>query len=531
MEIGKNSFLLIQNSSFAFSSLFPFVFWIWFWTTSLSIMHITAIQVEGFKSFGEKLALTLDEGVNIFVGRNGSGKSNLVEAVAFVLQATKLDRLSRQHVLHEAAGGGAGEAKNPRLATSVKLTLDNADRRFPADADVVTISRSVGVVKEDSFYLQGKSITKSELMAKLMASGFSADNPYYFVRQGQIAEMATCSDAKRLEVVRDITGVKDYEVAKAHIEAKLEVAKVELDESDKRLEEFNQHLEELNEDLAVFKDYQKLERAKRADEFLLGQGEARKRAIREEALDRMREQILTEMSEAKHGQNEAKDNLHENLKQKNDVTARLAKEEALLEAFKADLPGQQERMGALAGREEAVEVAIIEARQAKTQADAELQPLEQEIRLLEADVIARTSEWKEADADFRRVELERKAKEQEQKSFYASHAAKADFRTEEEAHEWLESSKSEAKRKVREAKHRLERARGELQRVEEASMAARQEMQDSGATMDDLRALREELVRKMGKLGEEASVLDLKLKQLMRARVALNDDLAILRKR
>jgi len=104
-----------------------------------------------------------------------------------------------------ASGGGPSQVK---LSAKVVLKLNNDDRRFPFDADVVTLTRTLGL-KDDSLYLQGQPISRKDFLSKLEMAGFTTQNPFYFVRQGQIAELATCDSAKRLQVVRELTGVRD----------------------------------------------------------------------------------------------------------------------------------------------------------------------------------------------------------------------------------------------------------------------------------------------------------------------------------
>lgn len=87
-------------------------------------MHITKVRVEGFKSFLDTTELELHPGINVIVGRNGSGKSNLVEAIALIMQMRPLSAKQRQAFTHDGGDSRAGTA-------AVEITLDNTSQRIP----------------------------------------------------------------------------------------------------------------------------------------------------------------------------------------------------------------------------------------------------------------------------------------------------------------------------------------------------------------------------------------------------------------
>ena len=96
------------------------------------------------------------------------------------------------------------------MSAYVELVIDNSDGRLPVDRDEVRLRRAIGL-KKDEFYLDKKHMTKNEIMNMLETAGFSRANPYYIVQQGKIMEMAHMSDAKRLELLKEIGGTKVYE--------------------------------------------------------------------------------------------------------------------------------------------------------------------------------------------------------------------------------------------------------------------------------------------------------------------------------
>jgi structural maintenance of chromosome 3 (chondroitin sulfate proteoglycan 6) len=102
---------------------------------------------------------------------------------------------------------GAGHAV---MSAYVELVFDNSDGRLPVDRDEVRLKRVIGL-KKDEYYLDKKHMSKAEVMNMLETAGFSRSNPYYVVQQGRIVEMAHMTDAKRLELLKEIGGTKVYE--------------------------------------------------------------------------------------------------------------------------------------------------------------------------------------------------------------------------------------------------------------------------------------------------------------------------------
>lgn len=103
----------------------------------------------------------------------------------------------------EGAGHGV-------MSAYVELVFDNSDNRLPIDKDEVRLRRVIGL-KKDEYHLDKKHMSKAEVLNMLETAGFSRSNPYYIVQQGRIVEMAHMSDAKRLELLKEIGGTKVYE--------------------------------------------------------------------------------------------------------------------------------------------------------------------------------------------------------------------------------------------------------------------------------------------------------------------------------
>ena len=103
-------------------------------------MVFKELEIQGFKSFPDKVKISFDTGVTGVVGPNGSGKSNLSDAVRWVLGETSSRQLRAAGKMEDVIFGGTRK-RSPMGFAQVRLTLDNAAHTLDVDADEVTIGR------------------------------------------------------------------------------------------------------------------------------------------------------------------------------------------------------------------------------------------------------------------------------------------------------------------------------------------------------------------------------------------------------
>lgn len=230
-------------------------------------MYIKQVIIEGFKSYKDQLAVDpFSEKVNVVVGANGSGKSNFFHAIRFVLNVLNdssgsLRQDERQRLLHEGAGHAV-------MSAYVELVFDNSDGRLPVDRDEVRLRRSIGL-KKDEYYLDKKHMTKTEVMNLLETAGFSRSNPYYVVQQGRIMEMAHMSDAKRLDLLKDIGGTKVYEERRKDSLEVLRECEGKRRSIQDLIEQLETRLSSLDEERDELAAYQVADRERRAIEYTI----------------------------------------------------------------------------------------------------------------------------------------------------------------------------------------------------------------------------------------------------------------------
>uniref|UniRef100_A0A1D1YI49 Structural maintenance of chromosomes protein n=2 Tax=Anthurium amnicola TaxID=1678845 RepID=A0A1D1YI49_9ARAE len=227
-------------------------------------MYIKQVIIEGFKSYREQVATeAFSPKVNCVVGANGSGKTNFFHAIRFVLSDLfqNLRTEDRHALLHEGAGHQVTSA-------FVEIVFDNSDNRIPVDKEEVRLRRTINL-KKDEYFLDGKHITKTEVMNLLESAGFSRSNPYYVVQQGKIASLTLMKDSERLDLLKEIGGTRVYE------ERRRESLKImqETDNKRKQIIQVVQYLEErlreLDEEKEELKKYQQLDKQRRSLEYTI----------------------------------------------------------------------------------------------------------------------------------------------------------------------------------------------------------------------------------------------------------------------
>lgn len=227
-------------------------------------MHIKQIVIEGFKSYREQIATEeFSPKVNCVVGANGSGKTNFFHAIRFVLSDLfqNLRSEDRHALLHEGAGKQV-------LSAFVEIVFDNSDNRIPVDKEEVRLRRTIGM-KKDEYFLDGKHITKTEVMNLLESAGFSRSNPYYVVQQGKISSLTLMKDSERLDLLKEIGGTRVYE------ERRQESIKIMQDTGNKRkqiiqvVQYLDERLKELDEEKEELRKYQQLDKQRKSLEYAI----------------------------------------------------------------------------------------------------------------------------------------------------------------------------------------------------------------------------------------------------------------------
>ena len=188
-------------------------------------MYLKSLELQGFKSFPDKIRLSFDEGMTAVVGPNGSGKSNIGDAVRWVLgeQSTKeLRGKSMEDVIF------SGTAKRKQMGfAAVTLVIDNADGALHDPEPEVAVTRKLSRSGESEYLINGKSGRLRDVQELFMDTGLGRDG-YAIIGQGRIAEIVGAKSKERRDIFEEAAGVSRFRHKKEDAEKKLAAAQENL---------------------------------------------------------------------------------------------------------------------------------------------------------------------------------------------------------------------------------------------------------------------------------------------------------------
>ena len=182
-------------------------------------MVFKELEIQGFKSFPDKVKITFDAGVTGVVGPNGSGKSNLSDAVRWVLGETSSRQLRAAGKMEDVIFGGTRRRSAMGFA-SVRLTLDNTGHTLDVDADEVTIGRKYYRSGDSEYTINGQVCRLRDVYELLLDTGIGRDG-YSVIGQGRIAEIVAAKSSERREIFEEACGIAKYRYRKTEAERRL----------------------------------------------------------------------------------------------------------------------------------------------------------------------------------------------------------------------------------------------------------------------------------------------------------------------
>lgn len=210
----------------------------------------------GFKSFPRKTEIPFTSEINVIVGGNGSGKSNLSDALCFVL-----GRLSIKSMRASKSGNlvflGTKEVA-PAKEASVELIFDNTDRIFSIDNNEVSIERIVRKNGQGIYKINGETKTRQEILSLLAQAGIDP-NGFNIILQGEIQNFVRMQSLERRKIIEEVSGISIYEIRKEKALKELEKTEEKLKEVQTILRERTSYLNNLEKQRQEALKYKKLE--------------------------------------------------------------------------------------------------------------------------------------------------------------------------------------------------------------------------------------------------------------------------------
>ncbi len=186
-------------------------------------MRLEKVIVNGFKSFADKTEFIFDVPITAIVGPNGCGKSNVVDAVKWVMGEQRVKSLRSDQMTDVIFSGSS--SRKAAGAAEVALILSNVDgagsRLLPVDSDQVQISRKVYRTGDSEYRINGKICRLRDIRDLLMDTGLGA-KAYSIIEQGQIDQILGASPTERRQVFEEAAGISKYKAQKKEALRKLD---------------------------------------------------------------------------------------------------------------------------------------------------------------------------------------------------------------------------------------------------------------------------------------------------------------------
>ncbi|WP_293945363.1 MULTISPECIES: chromosome segregation protein SMC [unclassified Sphingobacterium] len=227
-------------------------------------MQLTKLEIKGFKSFGDKITINFNDGVTAIVGPNGCGKSNVVDAIRWVLgeQSTKMLRSDK---MENIIFNGTKNRKPANLA-EVSLTFNNNNNILPTEFSTVTVTRKLFRNGDSEYRLNDVKCRLKDITDLFLDTGVGADS-YSIIELKMIDEIINNKDNSRRNLFEEASGISKYKVRKKQTLTKLRDTEADLSRVDDLLYEITKNLKSLEN------------QAKKAEKYTLLKQEYRQSSI------------------------------------------------------------------------------------------------------------------------------------------------------------------------------------------------------------------------------------------------------------
>ena len=456
------------------------------------IMYLKSIEVQGFKSFANKILFEFHNGITGIVGPNGSGKSNVADAVRWVLGEQRSKQL-RGGTMQDVIFSGT-ELRKPQGFAYVAITLDNSDQKLPISFEEVTISRRLYRSGESEYKINGSACRLKDINELFYDTGIGKEG-YSIIGQGQIDRILSGKPEERRELFDEAAGIVKFKRRKVIAQKKLEDEKQNLLRVSDILSELEKQVGPLKKQSEAAREYLRLKENQKNYDANLFLAE-------------------TEAVKGQQGELEEKERI---------VTGDLQAVRAESERLKAEYE-------ALSGEVAALEDVIAGEREAASQAGLKRQSLEGQINVLNEQINTERMNEEHIKNRIGSIEEETSLK-QSQKEAYITEWEQLALEIRQIGEE-LQHAKHDLEsqdQEITEAEQRIEAAKADIITAlnDKAGLAGRKQRYDTMLEQVDVR--RAEVSQRLLKYKSDESVQDEEIKREQSALQAVEAQLEELR--
>lgn len=285
-------------------------------------MQLTRLEIKGFKSFGDRIIINFDKGITGIVGPNGCGKSNVVDAIRWVLGEQKT-RMLRSEKMENIIFNGTKSRKALQMA-EVSLAFDNTKNLLPTEYSNVTITRRYYRSGDSEYLLNGVVCRLKDITNLFLDTGI-ASNSYAIIELKMVDDLLNDKDNSRRGLFEEAAGISKFKIRKKETLKKLADTDADLDRVEDLLFEIEKNLKSLEKQARQAKRYYEIKE------------EYKQLSVQ-----------LAQMTMAR--QKEIYQNLQDKVNQENDrkvsLSKQLAEKEANIEKAKKDLIAKEKLLAA-----------------------------------------------------------------------------------------------------------------------------------------------------------------------------------------
>ena len=233
-------------------------------------MRLNSIKLSGFKSFVDPTTVTFPSSMSCIVGPNGCGKSNVIDAVRWVLGESSAKNL-RSDSMSDVVFNGSSSRK-PVSKASVELFFDNKDGRIGGEFssyNEISVRRSIELDGQSNYYLNGTSCRKRDVTDVFLGTGLGPRS-YAIIEQGMISQLVSAKPDEMRGYIEEVAGISRYLERKKETESRIKRTRENLSRLEDLREEISRLLHKLQRQAKAAEKYSQLRKDEnKAKQFLL----------------------------------------------------------------------------------------------------------------------------------------------------------------------------------------------------------------------------------------------------------------------